>query len=221
MRLVFQTFDLVLFQTDWNDGLAAATLVKSKGGPVPGFRTMSNRPEAWVANLEGALRGGTKLGVSPVLESRDIANPNVEYLGVMAWAAAFQWIDDRHGPGEMVEVKLGGNKCRVGENVEFMIDVPDKAGVNMDQVQAEVSGPSGPVQIEFDPREGKGQFTPREFGMHEVLVTNEGEAVKGAPHFIRSMPNSKKDYDGIEPCAVGSTVEVLVSATVKSLSYFI
>jgi hypothetical protein len=25
------------------------------------------------------------------------------------------------------------------------------------------------------------------------------------------MPNSKKDYDGIEPCAVGSTVEVLVS----------
>ena len=92
-----------------------------------------------------------------------------------------------------------------------------------------MSGPSGPVQVEFDPREGKGQFTAREHGMHEVLVTNEGEAVKvdicniyyiyyiyylhiqGAPHYIRSMPNSKKDYDGIEPCAVGSTVEVLVS----------
>ena len=50
----------------------------------------------------------------------------------------------------------------------------------------------------------------QEYGMHEVVVTNEGEAVKGAPSFIRSMPNSKKDYDGIEPCAVGSTVEVLV-----------
>ena len=25
------------------------------------------------------------------------------------------------------------------------------------------------------------------------------------------MPNSKKDYDGIEPCAVGSTVEVLIN----------
>ena len=45
-------------------------------------------------------------------------------------------------------------------------------------MQAEVSGPSGPVQVEFDPREGKGQFTAREHGMHEVLVTNEGEAVK-------------------------------------------
>ena len=32
--------------------------------------------------------------------------------------------------------------------------------------------------------------------MHEVLVTNEGEAVRGAPHFLRSMPQSKKDYDG-------------------------
>ena len=57
----------------------------------------------------------------------------------------------------------------------------------------------------------QGHFTAREVGMHEVLVTNEGEAVRGAPSFIRSMPNSKKDYDGIEPCAVGSTVEVLIN----------
>jgi hypothetical protein len=39
---------------------------------------------------ETALKGGQKLGVSPVLEARDLANPNVEYLGVMAWAAQFQ-----------------------------------------------------------------------------------------------------------------------------------
>ena len=32
--------------------------------------------------------------------------------------------------------------------------------------------------------------------MHELLVTNEGEAVRGAPHFLRSMSQSKKDYDG-------------------------
>jgi hypothetical protein len=40
-----------------------------------------------------ALKGGQKLGVSPVLEARDLANPNVEYLGVMAWAAQFQVIN--------------------------------------------------------------------------------------------------------------------------------
>ncbi len=66
--------------------------------------------------------------------------------------------------------------------------------------------------------------------MHEVVVKNEGEAIRGTPHFLRSMPKSKKDYDGkppvingsiyfnycilitgIEPCSVGSTVEVLIN----------
>ena len=28
------------------------------------------------------------------------------------------------------------------------------------------------------------------------LVKNEGETVKGTPHYLRSMPKSKKDYDG-------------------------
>jgi len=48
-----------------------------------------------------------------------------------------------------------------------------------------VTGPSGPVNLEFDPRDGKGHFMAKEFGMHEVIVTNEGEAVKGAPNYIR------------------------------------
>jgi hypothetical protein len=48
-----------------------------------------------VNNLEGALRGGTKIGCQPVLESRDMASSGVEYLGVMAWAAQFQWIADK------------------------------------------------------------------------------------------------------------------------------
>ena len=52
-----------------------------------------------------------------------------------------------------------------------------------------MSGPSGPVQVEFDPREGKGQFTAREHGMHEVLVTNEGEAVKVDIYNIYSIYN--------------------------------
>ena len=75
-----------------------------------------------------------------------------------------------------------------------------------------MTGPSGPINLDnFDPRAGRGAFTAHEFGMHEVMLTADGEAVRGAPNYIRSMPNSKKDYDGIEPCAVGSTVEVLVS----------
>ena len=50
----------------------------------------------------------------------------------------------------------------------------------------QVLSPSGgPVLLDFNPREGKGTFTAREYGMHEVLVMNQGEAVKGAPGYIR------------------------------------
>jgi hypothetical protein len=68
----------------------------------------------------------------------------------------------------------------------------------MDAISAEVIGPSGPVHLSFDlgPTGGRGYFQTDEMGMHEVLVKNEGEAVRGAPHFLRSMPQSKKDYDG-------------------------
>ena len=55
----------------------------------------------------------------------------------MAWAAQFQWITDKIGPGELVEVKAGTNKCRVGERCEFVIDLQDES-VGVEQVQAEV-----------------------------------------------------------------------------------
>ena len=56
------------FQTDWNDGLAASSLVKAKGGPVPNFREMDNYPENWTSNLEMAINGGNKIGVPEVLQ---------------------------------------------------------------------------------------------------------------------------------------------------------
>ena len=104
-------------QTDWNDGLAACSLVKAKGGPVPGYRDLENHPQHWVSNLEVALDGGDKIGVPQVLEARDMANPNVEYLGVMAWAAQFQWIADKTPPGDRVQIQCNANKIRVGDEV--------------------------------------------------------------------------------------------------------
>ena len=72
-------------------------------------------------------------------------------------------------------------------------------------ISAEVIGPSGPVFFDLD-LEGNatkrnvsskgGFFRADEFGMHEVVVTNEGEPVKGTPHYLRAMPKSKKDYEG-------------------------
>jgi hypothetical protein len=48
---------------------------------------------------------------------RDMANPNVEYLGVMAWVAQFQWIPDRTAPGDRLEISCSTSKTKVGEEV--------------------------------------------------------------------------------------------------------
>ena len=108
-------------QTDWNDGLAAASLVKAKGGPVPNFREMDNYPENWVSNLEVSIEGGNKLGIPQVLDAKDMANPNVEYLGVMAWVAQFQWIADKTPPSERLEMSCNLNKIKVGEEVILLL----------------------------------------------------------------------------------------------------
>lgn len=74
----------------------------------------------------------------------------------------------------------------------------DNEEVNMDSITAEVIGPSGalPLDLSLNRDGGRATFLADEIGMHEVLVKNEGETVKGSPHFLRSMPKSKKDYDG-------------------------
>lgn len=49
--------------------------------------------------------------------------------------------------------------------------------------------------------------------LKQILVTNEGERASGAPLFIRVVPAlSEIDFPGIDPCAIGSIVEVLVNS---------
>ena len=69
--------------------------------------------------------GGKKIGIPGVLEAKDIANPNVEYLGVMAWVAQFQWIPDKTPPSERLEMRCNLNKIKVGEEVRLIYDIID------------------------------------------------------------------------------------------------
>ena len=85
---------------------------------------MDNHPENWVSNLEVSINGGKKIGVPEVLDAKDMANPNVEYLGVMAWVAQFQWIPDKTAPGDRLEMRCNLNKIKVGEEVSFNFFFP-------------------------------------------------------------------------------------------------
>ncbi|XP_059352458.1 filamin-B-like isoform X4 [Daphnia carinata] len=202
------------FTSNWNDGIAVCSLVRSLGGPVPEFEKLSRDPENWESNLEIGLHGGERLNVEPVLKAVDMADPNVEHLGVMAYAAYFQWVKARPKPCDRLKITPDAKTVRVHNPAGFKIEylVPD---IDIKEITAVVRGPSGEVEcrLNLTPTGGSGSFIPTEVGMHELTVYCEGEVVTGCPVRIRALPDlSQIMFSGIDPCALGSIVEVLINS---------
>jgi filamin len=65
------------------------------------------------------IHGGEKLGIEPILKAKDMADKNVEHLGVMAYAAHFQWIQPRQKPGDRLTVSCDLHTAKVNKPVSF------------------------------------------------------------------------------------------------------
>jgi filamin len=65
------------------------------------------------------IRGGEKLGIEPILKAKDMADKNVEHLGVMAYAAHFQWIQPRQKPGDRLTVSCDSHTAKLNKPVSF------------------------------------------------------------------------------------------------------
>lgn len=55
-----------------------------------------------------------------MLSAKDMSDKNVEHLGVMAYAAHFQWIPERPPLFDLINVRLESTSGRVGEPVSFI-----------------------------------------------------------------------------------------------------
>ena len=66
------------------------------------------------------MDGGKKLGVEPVLEAADMARPDVEYLGPMAYLTYFQWVRPRQNPNEAIQVRCETDTVRVNNPVSLL-----------------------------------------------------------------------------------------------------
>lgn len=63
--------------------------------------------------LCSGLAAGAKLGVEPILRARDMVDQNVEHLGVMAYAASFQWIPPRPPATTLMQASIQSHTTRV------------------------------------------------------------------------------------------------------------
>ena len=67
------------------------------------------------------IDGGRKLGVEPVLAAADLARPDVEHLGSMAYIAYYQWVQARDCVTEAISVKCDVDNVRVNNPVSTKI----------------------------------------------------------------------------------------------------
>ncbi|XP_011691185.1 PREDICTED: filamin-A [Wasmannia auropunctata] len=202
------------FTTDWNDGRALCGIVRNLGGPAPPYEKLDTDPSAWEHNLQMGIDGGKKLGVEPILKAKDMADQNVEHLGVMAYAAYFQWVKPRPQASQQIAVHIDSTSARVQQPAHFKLEMLTK-DVNTREVRGEIISPSGRVEcrLTWNGVHGKGTFVPTEVGMHKLMVYNDGELVNGCPYYFRVLPPlTKIKSPGMDPCAIGSIVEVLVNS---------
>lgn len=106
-------------QTDWNDGRAFCEIIKGLGGPAPAPETLNTHHSYWENNVKKAVDAGKRLGVQPVLSPKDMTNPDVEHLAIMAYAANLQWVTPRAPLSDSIAVHLESTSGRVGEPVSW------------------------------------------------------------------------------------------------------
>ncbi|XP_068148013.1 filamin-B isoform X2 [Drosophila tropicalis] len=200
------------FTTDWNDGRVMCEIIKGLGGSAPAPEKLSADPFHYENNIRKAVDAGSKLGVQPILTPKDMANPEVEHLGIMAYAAHLQWVPPRPPLSDLINVYLESTSGRVGEPTHFRIDVLSR-DISLNSVRCHVVPPSGqpaqPVRLNVH---GEGVYVPERYGMHEIVVEIGEDSLGG--HFFRVLPRLLQVAPpGMAPCALGSLVEVLVNAT--------
>lgn len=104
-------------QSDWNDGRVFCEIIKDLGGAAPDPDKLSVQQHNWESNITKAMTAGKQLGVTPILSPKDMANPDVEHLGIMAYAAHLQWVTPRPPLSNLIAVHLESSSGRVGEPV--------------------------------------------------------------------------------------------------------
>ncbi|XP_070173160.1 filamin-A-like isoform X2 [Littorina saxatilis] len=210
IRKILQTGSIDNFTTDWNDGRLLCNLVKSVGGDIPGWPNLSNNP---VENLKMGLEGGKNLGIEPIFPAEEMADPEVEHLGVMAYAAYYTKLKPVRLTKNAASFDGNMDSVYVGQEKTFQIHLEDGSP---NDIRAVLTGndSSPPVKMNWQGSTAYCSFTPVETGNHKLDVQCDNKSISGCPvNFRVNADRSRVTYYPPERCAVGSNSELKVDVT--------
>jgi filamin len=165
LLIIHQILILIFRQSDWNDGKVFCEILKGLGGTCPAPERMSGAPEMWESNMKKAIDAGNRFGIKPVLPPKEMTQPDVEHLAIMAYATHLQWIQPRPPLADMVAVRLQSTSGRVAEPTYFRVDVLSKE-VDVSTMKVYVVAPhdKGVATLVKLNQHGEGSFIPDIYG---------------------------------------------------------
>ena len=197
------------FTSDWQDGHVLANLVQSLGETVPPLTGSHHE------NQQKGLEAAVRLGVQPILTAKEMCDPEVDHIGIMAYAAYFRNFKPSKTPAERVVMSSPPKNVYVGSENNFSVRIEDD-NVSPSDVRGEIKGPDSSPNVRFNwtGSIGDGLFTPEETGIHRLNVFSNNQLILGCPLTFKVMADrSKVTFTSVDSCPVGMITELKVDST--------
>ncbi|XP_074658485.1 filamin-A-like isoform X4 [Tubulanus polymorphus] len=197
------------FTTDWNDGTVLCALTAALGAPVSGTQNMEK-----LERLEKGIEAGKTLGIEPVVPAKDLADPEVDHLGPMAYAAYFNMLKKPTATKDKCQLIANTDPVKVGDMKTLNLQLLEQE-VDNNKLKVEIRGPSKTYNPNIT-RNGDQvdiRFNAVEPGLHRVSVYYDGVEVVGSPVTVKILADSSKIIlPTINPCKVGTVSEFKIDA---------
>ncbi|XP_078312685.1 filamin-C-like isoform X3 [Crassostrea virginica] len=211
VRKLLKSGNVNNFTSDWSDGRLLCNLCTSLGASIAGYPALTGSS---IENQELGIQAGKSLGVEPILTAKEMCDPEVDHIGIMAYAAYFSRFKPVRSAAEKVVLNTQPKNCYIGISTSFSVRIEDD-DVFTSSVRADLKGPDSnpPVIFSWDGRIGTASFTPVETGVHRLNVYCDNQLIVGCPINIKVLADrSKVTFSSIDHCAVGMITELKVNS---------
>ncbi|XP_052782579.1 filamin-B-like isoform X2 [Mya arenaria] len=212
VRRLMKNSSVSNFTSDWSDGRLMCALVTSVGGHVPGWPVLGGDN---VENMQLAIDAARNLSIEPILGAKELCDPEVDHIGVMAYVAYFLKFKPVRTSAEKVVFSGLPKNISVGQEGSFSISLEDD-DVSPGDIRADVVGPDSMANVNFNwtGRTGHGFFTPSETGLHKLTVYCEDQIINGCPATFKVLADrSKVTFTNVEMCSIGASTELKVNSS--------
>ncbi|CAD6188807.1 unnamed protein product [Caenorhabditis auriculariae] len=170
------------FEHSWSDGYLLALLVDACGGNIPEMDQMHFETfQDFVENVSLCIEAAADIGVGSLVGAEDIADPQGEHLGTMAFVAALC--------STTPQPDFKSTQCFIHQQVNLDLAFSDGNEVRVDELDVRVIGPTGRVHSHDTLRLHKSRtvqgavlsLIPAEQGYHQVRIFCQGSELPSSP----------------------------------------